>query len=572
MNPSTVDSLQVKNGFEKLHPLSKTALSLRGIGDSDLEQLIDFSLLKLQDPHHILGMEKAVERLFQAYQAQEKILIYGDYDLDGSSGVCLLKIALDQLGFEEVHVFQPDRHKEGYGVHASLMKRFSDQGISLILTVDVGITALEAGDECLKLGIDLIVTDHHLPKEKLPHACAIVNPNQQGDSSDLKFLCGAGVAFYLVRALKRRWSLEGLVHSQLDLKALLPFVVLSTVTDMVPLIKDNRILVRHGLEVIPKTSLKSWQELLKKFTYGKKRIQVSDVAISIAPKLNALTRMSGELTPVDFLLSEEPVLLRDRLEYLVQKNKEREGEQHLAQNIAQALADVRASHDPYLFVADPTMHLGVLGLVATKISQDVEIPVFIAGQNEEGLFVGSARLPEKVEGSLLDALNFCSSALIRFGGHSHAAGFMFSPEKIEDLRAMLKLYFSIQTLKEKAPSDLVVEARLDQFYDVDFLRDLDLLEPFGKGFEPFLFRVRHLRSIGIQVIKEKHLKLTLQDNSKRVTMCAWLFSATKAQTELLAKATDEGFSVDVQAHVQLNEFRGKLELQLLLKNLVRSAE
>lgn len=572
MNPSTVESSQVKNGFEKLHTLSKTSLALRGYTGAEFDQLIDFSLLKLQDPNSILGMEKAVERLFEAYAKQEKILIYGDYDLDGSSGVCLLKIALDQLGYENIQTYQPDRHKEGYGVHASLIKPFAEQGISLILTVDVGITAIEAADECFQHKIDLIVTDHHLPKEILPKALAIVNPNQDGDQSDLKFLCGAGVAFYLVRALKRRWSLEGLVHTQLDLKGLLPFVVLSTVTDMVPLIKDNRILVRHGLEMIPKTSFKSWQELLKKFTYGKKRIQVSDVAISIAPKLNALTRMSGELTPVDYLLSNEPSVLRERLEYLIQKNKEREDEQHLAQNIAQALADVRAKHEPYLFVADPNIHLGVLGLVATKISQDDEIPVFVAGKNEEGFYVGSARLPEKVDGSLLDALGFCSEALIRFGGHSHAAGFMFAPEKMEELRIRFQTYFTTQALKEKTVNEVIVEAKLNQFYDADFLRDLDLLEPFGKGFEPFLFRVKNLQVTAIQVIKEKHLKLSVVDDSRSMTMCAWLFSATKSQSEMLKEAMNEESYLDVQTQVQINEFRGKLELQLLIKGVTRSVE
>ena len=571
MNPSALESSQVKSGFEKLHPLSKKILTLRGLAGDDFEQLIDFSLLKLQDPNTILGMEKAVARLFEAYRKQEKILIYGDYDLDGSSGVCLLKIALDQLGFSNIQTYQPDRHKEGYGVHASLISSFADQGISLILTVDVGITANEAADECERLGIDLIVTDHHLPQEVLPKAHVIVNPNQNQDVSDLKFLCGAGVAFYLVRALKRRWSLEGLVHSQLDLKGLLPFVVLSTVTDMVPLVKDNRILVRHGLEMIPKTNLKSWQELLKKFTYGKKRLQVSDVAISIAPKLNALTRMSGELTPVGYLLSDEPSVLRERLDYLIQKNKEREEEQSLAQKIAQQLADDRAPHEPFLFVADPNIHLGVLGLVATKISQDHEIPVFIAGKNEEGFFVGSARLPEKVDGSLLDALGFCSDSLLRFGGHSHAAGFMFSAERLQDLRSRFQTYFTSQVFKEKKISDVVIDADLFQFHDVDFLRDLEMLEPFGKGFEPFLFRVKNLRVTGIQVIKEKHLKLAVTDPAAKMTMTAWLFSATKSQSEILKEAMNEDLPLDVQTQVQINEFRGKLELQLLFKSVMRGS-
>ncbi|MFN8943228.1 MAG: single-stranded-DNA-specific exonuclease RecJ, partial [Pseudobdellovibrionaceae bacterium] len=341
-----------KTALDQLHSLSKAVLISRGILPNDLTEMLDFSLAKLQDPMSLLGMERAVNRLYQALLHKERILIYGDYDLDGSSGVCLLKMGLDQLGFPHVGFYQPDRHKEGYGVHPQLISGFADQGITLILTVDVGITAHQAAEECLRHGIDLVITDHHLPQESLPKAYVIVNPNQKDDASDLKFLCGAAVGFYLIRALKRKWSLEKLPHSNLDLKSLLPYVVLSTVTDMVPLIKDNRILVKHGLDAIPKTALPSWKELLKKFTYGKKRLQVSDVSISIAPKLNALTRMSGELTPVEYLLSSEQTLLKERLDYLVQKNKERETEQQLAQEIAQELARVRTQNEHFLFVAN----------------------------------------------------------------------------------------------------------------------------------------------------------------------------------------------------------------------------
>lgn len=568
MNPLLQSFGEIKSPFDQLHPLSKEVLISRGFHAlEDLQNLLDFSLSKLQDPSSIMGMDAAVERLFRAWHKQESILIYGDYDLDGSSGVCLLKLALDQLGFQNVNTYQPDRHKEGYGLHAKLIPTFAEQGVSLILTVDLGITAVEAAEECLKHRIDLVITDHHLPQEVLPRAHVVVNPNQNGDLSDLKFLCGAGVGFYLVRALKRKWSLENLPHACLDLRSLLPFVVLSTVTDMVPLVKDNRILVKHGLDAIAKTSLASWKELLKKFTYGKKRLQVSDVAISIAPKLNALTRMSGELTPVDYLLSDRPEILKERLEYLIVKNKEREAEQGLAQNIASDLAKIRHFSEPFLFVADPQIHLGVLGLVANKISQEDVIPVFIAGKNDEGLYIGSARLPEKVEGSLLDILGFCSDELIRFGGHSHAAGFMFEESKIPLIREKLKSYFVQNILQEKQMGLQTISARLEQFFEPDFIRDLESFEPYGKGFEPFAFAVSELCVVGVQKIKEKHLKMVMTDSARRVTLTAWLFSASKMQMDLCQNAMEQERCVRVHTHVQMNEFRGKLELQLLIQSI-----
>ncbi len=568
LNPSTQCSAEAKSTFDQLHKLSKEILVSRGLqSDTDLQDLLDFTLSKLQDPSSIMGMDRAVARLFEAWRKQEAILIYGDYDLDGSSGVCILKMALDRLGFQNVRTYQPDRHKEGYGLHAKLISGYVEQGISLILTVDLGITAIEAAEECLKHQIDLVITDHHLPQEILPRAYVVVNPNQAGDVSDLKFLCGAGVGFYLVRALKRKWSLENLPHASLDLKSLLPYVVLSTVTDMVPLIKDNRILVKHGLDAIEKTSILSWKELLKKFTYGKKRIQVSDVAISIAPKLNALTRMSGELTPVDYLLSEHPDILKERLDYLVAKNKEREEEQSLAQNIANDLAKVRDPSEPFLFVADSQIHLGVLGLVANRISQEDEIPVFVAGKNEEGLFVGSARLPENREGSLLDVLGFCDDELIRFGGHSHAAGFMFEESKTQLIREKLRAYYIQNTYQRKKQNIFTIPAQLDQFFEPDFIRDLEMFAPYGKGFEPFTFMVSELRVIAIQKIKDKHLKLVVADKARRVTLTAWLFSASKTQMDICQTAFEQEALLKVRTQVQMNEFRGKVELQLLVQSV-----
>ncbi|MFN8943015.1 MAG: hypothetical protein ACK5WZ_00160, partial [Pseudobdellovibrionaceae bacterium] len=211
--------------------------------------------------------------------------------------------------------------------------------------------------------------------------------------------------------------------------------------------------------------------------------------------------------------------------------------------------------------------LGVLGLVANKISQDDEIPVFVAGKNEEGLFVGSARLPEKMSGSLLDVLNFCSKELIRFGGHSHAAGFMFSETMMDALHEKLRMFFTMQKFMEREITLQPVAAQLTQFFEADFIRDLDLLEPFGKGFEAFLFEVRKLRVLSIQTIKEKHLKLMITNESSRVTIIGWLFSATKAQIEFLKVAFEQEKLVNVYTQVQMNEFRGKLELQLLIKKI-----
>jgi single-stranded-DNA-specific exonuclease len=278
-------------------------LASRGLTQEKLDDLLNPKLAALKDPMSMKGMKVAVERLVKAYKNKEKICIYADFDLDGTSGLAILKQGFEKIGYKEVAYYQPKRLSEGYGFHAEAVEELVALGITLIVTVDVGITSFKAFEKAKQLGIDVILTDHHLPAETLPDALTVVNPNQKNCTSGLGYLCGAGVAFYLLRALKRAFYDDpDLPKNAWDLKEVLEFFCIGTLTDMVPLIEDNRTLVKLGLKVIAGTDKPGLRTLLEALGLDGRELTSQDVAIRFAPKLNALSRMESDILPAQIYL------------------------------------------------------------------------------------------------------------------------------------------------------------------------------------------------------------------------------------------------------------------------------
>ncbi|MGZ3798449.1 MAG: single-stranded-DNA-specific exonuclease RecJ, partial [Pseudobdellovibrionaceae bacterium] len=281
-------------------PLIGQILASRGFSDSSqVDKFLFPKLTSLKEPLLLKGMDQAVARLGQAALHKEKVCIYADFDLDGTSGLALLKLGMQALGFADVIHYQPKRLSEGYGFHAHAVEELHKQGVTLIVTVDVGITANPAVEKAQALGIDVILTDHHLPGAVLPPAFVIVNPNQKSDDSGLGYLCGAGVAFYLLRALKRYFfDHPTLPKNNFDLKEVLDFFTIATLTDMVPLLEDNRVLVKHGLLKLSETRRPGLRALLAELGLENRPLTSQDVAIRFAPKLNALSRMECGILPI----------------------------------------------------------------------------------------------------------------------------------------------------------------------------------------------------------------------------------------------------------------------------------
>ncbi|MEK2690528.1 single-stranded-DNA-specific exonuclease RecJ [Bdellovibrio sp. GT3] len=540
-------------------------LAARGFTQAgDVDKLLFPKLGDLKDPLLLKGMSQALERLGQAYINKEKICIYADFDLDGTSGLALLKTGMQALGFTEVLHYQPKRLSEGYGFHAAAVEELKSQGVSLIITVDVGITAHAAIDKARELGVDVILTDHHLPADTLPSAYVIINPNQGTCESGLGYLCGAGVAFYLLRGLKRYFH----DHAQLpknnwDLKEVLDYFTIGTLTDMVPLVDDNRVLVKHGLVKLAETKRAGLRALLEELDLQDRALTSQDVAIRFAPKLNALSRMESGILPIDIFLLEDQGKARDMVRQVMKNNSTRVQLQSDAEAEAQELLK-DWPHKDFVFVASSSFHRGVVGLIATKLTQVYNKPAFVGSVGDDGMIVGSARLPQGQEACLVEAMSTAAELMSRFGGHSAAAGFEIAEAKVSQFVNRLDSHFS--DLREK-PKPLEI------FYDVqaslpevstNLMKWYDFVGPFGAGFAIPLIHFSNIQVLSKRELKGGHLRLKLFDPDSNATMEALLFTPTPRQVETLHNVP--GF-YDILGELQWNYFAGQKTIQILVRDL-----
>ncbi len=532
-------------------------LYARGFQDKNsIENFYSPKLKDLRDPFSINGMAQAVPRILKAINENEKIAVYADYDLDGSPGGVLLKRGLEQLGAIDVELRQPKRLTDGYGFHKHIIDEFHKDGRTLIVTVDVGITDLEAAKYCKELGIDLIVTDHHLPKDQLPEAIAVVNPNSGICDSGLGHLSGTGVAFYLLMALKTQ------SEKDINLKDFLDLFALATITDMVPLVDENRSLIKHGLKVLQNTKWPGLRSLLDQLGFNNKQILSTDIGFRIAPKLNALSRLEEDLFPADILLAnaDEAESVSKRALSLNDKRKD------LQEKVfADALEKInfqfaKGKSKSFVFVSAEDYHPGVISVVANKIMDKFSCPVFIASQKQAGSYVGSARSPfESI--NLQDVLGATSEHLEKFGGHKLAAGFEIQSDKIESFKEALDEYFA-KTIKQShsAQDEIQYDAQIDlQDLNEGFMRWYLGMEPFGVGFEDPLFLMSELKIKNIKELKKPHLKLTLESSGQAIE--ALWFSAPEDY------GYQEGQHVDVLGRPSWNEWNGRKRIQWLISNI-----
>ena len=437
-------------------------------------------------------------------------------------------------------------------------------GISLIVTVDVGITSFKAFERAKELNLDVILTDHHLPAETLPDAFVVVNPNQKECRSGLGYLCGAGVAFYLLRALKRAFADDpDLPKNQWDLKDVLEFFCIGTLTDMVPLVDDNRILVKHGLVALSQTKRPGLKTLLEALKLQSRELTSQDVAIRFAPKLNALSRLENNILPAQIYLETDLKKAQDMVSLILENNVTRQGLQSDAETKAFEYLSNWTEKD-FVFVSSDLFHRGVVGLIATKLSQHYNCPAFVGSKNSEGMIVGSGRVPNGSDISLVEVLKSCGTALNRSGGHAAAAGFELHAGKESELIAGIKKYFlNIKAEPKPLQIDFDTHAKLEEI-NPNLMKWHDFIGPYGMGFQVPLIQLDSVKINSFKELKGGHLKLhlsSLDDASSR--MDALLFSPTPHQKEKI-KA---GFDYHILAEMQWNYFNGQKTIQLLVKDL-----
>jgi len=545
-------------------PLIRRLLFSRGLKDTlQVSKWISPKLGELKDPATLLDMEKGVQRLVAAFEKQEKICIYADFDLDGTSGLALLNDGLRQLGYQNLVLAQPKRLSEGYGFHPHIVEEMASQGVSIIITIDVGITAFAACLKAKEVGIEVVLTDHHQPAEKLPEALAVINPNRKDDTSGLGYLSGAGVAFYFLRALKRGLIEKKLIsENTLDLKSVLDCFCIATLTDMVPLIEDNRALVKQGLLQLEQTKRPGLRALLDELDLSGRSLTSQDVAIRFAPKLNALSRMEMGILPIDLYVVEDPQVARQMVQTVLKNNSTRVQLQGAGEN--EAFEKLKEwPHEGFVFLASRNFHKGIVGLIATKICLQKNVPTFVGAINDEGVITGSARLPQGFSRGLLEALESARDCLVRFGGHEAAAGFELEESKQEIFLRKLVEHFQDRTKATQRCIDFDLEADLQEISE-NLMKWLEVMGPFGQSFENPVLCFRNVHLQDILVLKGNHLKFKLQDRDGQKKMDGIYFSPPP---RILENLPTRGSVLDILGELQWNYFSGRRTVQILVKDL-----
>ncbi len=501
----------------------------RGYQDLDLaRKFLNPSIADLHDPLLMKDMSAAVDRLSRAIQAKETILLYGDYDVDGTTSVVLLKKSIELLGGKaNFHV--PHRLRDGYGMRSEVVEEAAASGVSLIVSVDTGIRANEVVKHASALGIDVIVTDHHLPEEEIPPALAVLNPNRTDCNYPEKNLCGAGVALKLVQALLSRsgWDAgrrERLVDSFLKMTAI------ATVADVVPLTGENRVIVKRGLEGLGKVSNPGLRALLE--VSGVKEGQIPsarDVAFRVGPRINAAGRMASASDVIEMFLTADVARAKDLASKLHDLNTDRQQtEAEMVRTIFELCVEQPVTdHDAALVFAGEGWHRGVVGIVASRVVERFHRPAFVLGI-ENGVVQGSGRSIAMFH--LLEALESMPDLFTKFGGHRQAAGLTFPIDRLEEFRERFRAYAALRLTPQDFERELVIDGTID-FNEIDdgAVDDILRLAPFGQGNPPPVFA-----ALGVELAappdirKEKHLFLRLKAQGKMVRMKAWNFAERAA--------------------------------------------
>ena len=477
-------------------------LTARGM--STPEQAMEFLTqdVPLSDPYLMKDMDKAVECILRAVDEEKPIVIFGDYDVDGVTATALLYSHLRGMG-ANVRCKLPSREEDGYGLTESIVENLAQKGYKLIITVDNGITAVKEAEKARELGMELVITDHHLPGQTLPAAAAVVDPARPDDTSPCKCLSGAGVAFKLCAALDD-CEPEALLEFCGDLAAI------GTVADVMPLTGENRTIVKHGLQGIQNSERPGLLALLEACGLDEKPVTSESISFAIAPRLNAAGRMDSAVTALQLLLCEDDMRAQQLTDQLIASNTARQqAEQEImAEAEAQLAADPSRQNDRVIVVWGEGYHQGVIGIVASRLVEHYGKPVIVISiQNGEGK--GSGR---SVPGfNLHKAISACGDLLLRYGGHALAAGLSVKQENIEALRAALNQFAAREyPVMECPPLELDVSVRLDQM-SVSEVEGLDYLAPCGNGNPAPLFLLENALIEGVYPVSDgRHCRLRLR--------------------------------------------------------------
>ena len=540
--------------FPDLDPILVQVLYNRGLTDP-----LEVSAFLNRDssdisPFRLRGIHKAVTRLRKALRSQETMAVYGDFDADGVTATALMVQTLRALG-GKVRAYIPHRVDEGYGLNTVALEKLHAEGVRLVVTVDCGVRSVSEVAHAGRLGLDVIITDHHSLGPELPAALAIIDPKRLDSTYPFKYLAGAGVAFKLAQGLLRSHQQAPVTRQSVRLteEDLIDLVALGTVADLAPLVSENRTLVHRGLECLNRMERPGLEALCRKAGLKYGQVDATSISYSLGPRMNAAGRMSRATVAYDLLQTEFPAeaeRLADELDHL---NRERRKVTLEMESLARGLATEAGEKTPLLFAADPRFRAGIVGLVASRLLDEFYRPAVVVEKGKE-FSRGSARsIPEF---HITDALDQCSDLLVRHGGHAAAAGFTVSTQNLDSLATRLMEIAAEQLSDVELRPVLPIDAKVDvSSMSWGLEEELGKLEPCGCENQHPAFLSENVRLTSQRAVgnNRAHLKLTLRDGASEWDAIAF------RQGERAGKLPDR---VDVVYRLEVNEWNNRRRLQL----------
>ena len=548
------DSLKSLTRELGLHPLLSRLLVLRGIKDpSQAYEHLNPRLAHFANPFLLPDMEKAVRRLLKAILKEEKIAIYGDYDVDGVTGAAILYLFLKEVGLDPLVLF-PHREKDGYGFHASFLPLLKQHGIKLIVTVDCGVTSHQACEEAQRLGLEVIVTDHHEPPSFLPPALAVINPKRVDNRYPYRDLAGVGVAFALIRALRQALYEKGFFaqRSIPNLKRYLDLVSLGTIADIVPLTGENRLIAYFGLAELTETK-RPGLLALKEAAGLNGPVGTTEVIYRLAPRLNAAGRLKEAELAFRLLITEDRQEAQSLASELNRLNAER---QRIEEKVLkEALKQIEERERWSLVLSSAEWPLGVIGIVASRLQEFFYCPVILLSAQGDYLKGSGRSIPEV---NLYQCLKACAEHLEAFGGHPAAAGLKLGKDKLSDFIEAFEKEVARHLRHQPPVPKLYLDAKVEvkDLLHPDFIEGYTRLGPFGPGYPEPVFALQDFEVRKLAIVKEKHLKFFLwQEGLGLEAICFGYGSQMPSRISSLAASLD------------FSEFQGRTYLHLRIKDL-----
>ncbi len=551
-NVKKYDSEYVKKimqDFNISEIMAKLLIS-RNIEYENIDNFLNGDLSNLKDPYLMKDMDKFVERVDKAITNKEKICIYGDYDVDGITSITIMYKFLTELG-ANVSYYLPDRLVEGYGMNKNALEYIKKDGVNLVITVDCGITAVEEVEYAKSIGLDVCITDHHECAEILPDALAIINPKQKDDKFPFKMHAGVGVAFKCLEALSKKYGLDDSSYLKY-----LDIVAVGTISDIVPLVDENRIISKYGLKQMENTKNVGLKALLDIVNF--KSIDSIMVSFGMAPRINACGRMGNARVAVTLLLEEDVEKARNIAKKLDELNIERQSvEKYIFDEAIDMIKKNNMENRNSIVLYNPSWHNGVIGIVASRLVNIYYKPVILLTK-EQDVIRGSGRCQAGF--SLYDALTECKDTLIQFGGHELAAGLSILEENISKF---VDLFEEVSKNMNKNANEQIIDIDMQitkKDLNSQIIKDIVSMKPYGQSNPVPLFIYKGLKVASIRTIKEdKHLKLTLQDEKSLIEGIA--FSQGERRDEITI-----GNKIDVIGNIELNTFNTPKTIQIVIQD------